>query len=64
METKITTMERYTEVEKINCTHTEIKIGVHIGIYPNYVANQYNSVDAKRRYLIKSSCPVFPDNSK
>tara|TARA_R110002033_G_scaffold44181_1_gene86758 strand:- start:1546 stop:1860 length:315 start_codon:yes stop_codon:yes gene_type:complete len=42
---------KYTEVNKESSTHTEIKIGTHINIYTNFVAEQYAGVKATRRYL-------------
>lgn len=45
-------MCKYIEVEKSESTHTEITIGNHVDIFPNFVAEQYACVSAKRRYLI------------
>lgn len=44
---------KYIECSEEESTHTEIKIGCHVDIYPNYTAKQYAGVYAKRRYLKK-----------
>jgi hypothetical protein len=46
--------EKYTEVDYDESTHTEITIGSHVNVYPNFIAEQYYGVKGKFRYLIKN----------
>lgn len=43
--------EKYIEVNYDESTHTEITIGSHINIYPNFIAEQYYGVKGTFRYL-------------
>lgn len=44
-------MKKYKEVYFEESTHTEIKNGIHVDVYPNSVATQYINTGGKRRYL-------------
>lgn len=44
-------MKNWIEVKPEKSTHTEIRNGIHVDIYPNVVASQYVNTGGKRRYI-------------